>query len=52
MDEVTSMSADWLRDRLNRISPREDRKIVLVDSNKREHRVDEERLARGFSTFQ
>lgn len=50
-DEVSSMSADWLRDRLNRIPPGQNRKIVMVDNNKSERNVDEERLARGFSTF-
>ena len=48
-DEITTMSADWLRDRLNGISPRQKRKIVLVDWNKNEHPVDEEKIRKGFS---
>ena len=48
-DEIPSMSADWLRDRLNGVSPKENRRIVLVDWNKKEHPVDEEKIAKGFS---
>jgi dipeptidyl aminopeptidase/acylaminoacyl peptidase len=50
-DEITSMSADWLRDRLNGVSPKQNRKVVLVDSNKEEKPVDEEKLVKGFSYF-
>lgn len=50
-DEVTSMSADWLRDRLNGLKAQENRKIVLVDWNKREKAVDEKKLLNGFSDF-
>jgi dipeptidyl aminopeptidase/acylaminoacyl peptidase len=50
-DEVVSMSADWLRDRLNGVPPKQNRKIVFVDWNKVEHPVDEERLAKGFSNI-
>jgi dienelactone hydrolase len=48
-DEIGSMSADWLRDRLNGVLPKRNRRIVLVDWNKREHPVDEEKIAQGFS---
>ena len=48
-DEITTMSADWLRDRLSGIAPRQRRKIVLVDWNKNEHPVDEEKIRKGFS---
>jgi len=50
-DEVVSMAADWLRDRLNGVPPKQKRKIVLVDWTKQEHLVDEERLLKGFSDF-
>lgn len=50
-DEVISMSADWLRDRLNGVEPARKRKIVLVDWNKQEHAVDEKKLLNGFSDF-
>jgi len=50
-DEVISMSADWLRDRLNGIKPPQSRKIVLVDWTKKEHLVDEKQLLNGFSDF-
>ncbi len=49
IDEITSMSADWLRDRLNGVPPKQKRRIVLVDWNKKEHPVDEEKIANGFS---
>ena len=49
IDEITHMSADWLRDRLNGVPPKEKTKIVLVDWDKREHSVDREKLANGFS---
>jgi dienelactone hydrolase len=48
-DEVASMSADFLRDRLNGIPPKEKRRIVFVDWNRMEHPVDEDRIRRGFS---
>jgi alpha-beta hydrolase superfamily lysophospholipase len=48
-DEVASMSADFLRDRLNGVPPKEKRRIVYVDWNRMEHRVDEDRIRRGFS---
>ena len=48
-DELASMSADWLRDRLNGVTPKQKRRIVLVDWNKKEHPVDEEKIAQGFS---
>jgi hypothetical protein len=48
-DEVESMSADWLKDRLNGVPPKQKRKIVLVDWNKEERPVDEEKIAKGFS---
>ena len=48
-DEVSSMSGDWLRDRLNGVTPKQKRKIVLVDWNKKEHPVDEEKIRQGFS---
>ena len=48
-DELANMSADWLRDRLNGIPPREKSRIVLVDWNRKEHPVDEKKIARGFS---
>jgi dienelactone hydrolase len=47
--EVVTMSADWLRDRLNGVAPAQKRKIVLVDWNRQEHPVDEEALVKGFS---
>jgi len=50
-DEVASMAADWLRDRLNGVPPQQNRKIVLVDWTKQEHPVDEEKLLKGFSDF-
>lgn len=50
-DEVSSMSADWLRDRLNGVPPAQNRKIVLVDWTKKEHPVDEKQLLNGFSDF-
>ena len=50
-DEVSSMSADWLRDRLNGVKPAENRRIVLVDWTKQEHKVDEKQLLSGFSDF-
>jgi hypothetical protein len=46
---VASMSADFLRDRLNGVPPKEKRRIVYVDWNRMEHRVDEDRIRRGFS---
>lgn len=48
-DEIVSMSADWLRDRLNGVPPKQNRRIVLVDWNKNEHPVDEEKIVKGFS---
>jgi len=51
VDEVGSMSADWLRDRLNGVPPKQKRRIVLVDWNRMEHPVDEEKIPRGFSYF-
>jgi dienelactone hydrolase len=48
-DEIASMSADWLRDRLRGAPPKQKRRIVLVDWNKKEHPVDEEKIKRGFS---
>jgi dienelactone hydrolase len=50
-DEVSSMSADWLRDRLNGVKPQKNRKIVLVDWSKQENAVDEKQLLSGFSDF-
>jgi dienelactone hydrolase len=50
-DEVSSMSADWLRDRLNGVKPPKNRKIVLVDWTKREQEVDEKQILTGFSDF-
>jgi dienelactone hydrolase len=50
-DEITTMAADWLRDRLKGIPPKQKRKIVLVDWNKNEQSVDERQLAKGFSYF-
>ncbi len=50
-DEVASMAADWLRDRLNGVSTQQNRKIVLVDWSKQEHAGDEEKLLKGFSDF-
>ncbi|MFH1758143.1 MAG: hypothetical protein ABH969_08850 [Pseudomonadota bacterium] len=35
-------SMAWLRDRLNGVSPKQNRKIVLVDGNTKEHPVDED----------
>jgi dipeptidyl aminopeptidase/acylaminoacyl peptidase len=49
IDEISNMSADWLKDRLNGVPPARKRKIVMVDWNKQEHPVDEEALAKGFS---
>jgi dienelactone hydrolase len=51
VDEVGTMSADFLRDRLNGVPPNQSRRIVLVDWNRMEHAVDEDRIARGFSDF-
>jgi hypothetical protein len=48
-DEIATMSADWLRDRLHGVPPKEKRRIVLVDWNRKEHPVDEEKIKRGFS---
>jgi dienelactone hydrolase len=48
-DEVESMSADWLKDRLTGVPPTHKRRIVLVDWNKEERPVDENKLACGFS---
>ena len=48
-DEIASMSADWLRDWLSGVLPKQKRRIVLVDWNKKEHPVDEEKIKRGFS---
>jgi dipeptidyl aminopeptidase/acylaminoacyl peptidase len=50
-DEVISMSADWLRDRLNGVKPSKNRKIVLVDWSKKENPVDEKKLLSGMSDF-
>jgi dipeptidyl aminopeptidase/acylaminoacyl peptidase len=50
-DELVNMSADWLRDRLNGVPPKENRRIVLVDWNKKEHPVDEDKIAKGFLYF-
>ena len=50
-DEVATMSADFLRDRLTGVPPSEKRRIVFVDWNRMEHPVNEERIARGFSDF-
>ncbi|HUW48211.1 MAG TPA: alpha/beta fold hydrolase [Patescibacteria group bacterium] len=43
------MVADWLRDRLMDLPPVQKRRIVLVDSDRREHPVDEEAIRNGFS---
>ncbi len=51
LDEVASMSADWLRDRLTGVPLKQNRRIVLVDWNRKEHPVDEKKIARGFSYF-
>jgi dienelactone hydrolase len=51
VDEVGSMSADFLRDRLNGVPPKQKRRIVMVDWNRTEHPVDEEKIPRGFSYF-
>ena len=51
VDEVGTMSADWLRDRLNGVPPKQKRRIVMVDWNRVEHPVDEEKIPRGFSYF-
>jgi hypothetical protein len=51
VDEVGSMSADFLRDRLNGFPPKQKRRIVMVDWNRMEHPVDEEKIPRGFSYF-
>ena len=51
VDEVGTMSADWLRDRLNGVPPKQKRRIVMVDWNRMEHPVDEEKIPRGFSYF-
>jgi dienelactone hydrolase len=48
-DEIYSMSADWLRDRLNGVPPKQNRRILLVDWNKIEHPVNEEQIENGFS---
>lgn len=48
-DEVATMSADFLRDRLTGVPTTEKRKIVFIDWNRMEHRVDEKRIASGFS---
>ena len=48
-DDIYMSSADWLRDRLNGVPPKEERKIVLIDWNRQEHEIDEEALAKGFS---
>ncbi len=50
-DEVTSMAADWLRDRLNGVPARQKRRVVFVDWNKKEHAVDEEKIIKGFSNL-
>lgn len=50
-DELANMSADWLKDRLNGVPPKQKRKVVLVDWSKKEHAVDEEKLLKGFSDF-
>lgn len=50
-DEVATMSADWLRDRLKGVPPQGKRRIVMVDWNRKEHPVDEERIKRRFSYF-
>jgi len=50
-DEIANMSADWLKDRLNGVPPKQKRRIVLVDSNRDERPVNEEKLVRGFSFF-
>ncbi len=49
VDEVGTMSADFLRDRLNGVVPPQKRRIVLVDWNRTEHLVDEQRIRKGFS---
>ena len=49
IDEISSMAADWLRDRLTGVPVKQKRRVVLVDWNKQEHPVDEEKLAQGFS---
>jgi hypothetical protein len=43
------MAADWLRDRMRGVPPKQKRRIVLVDWNKKENPVDEEKIKRGFS---
>jgi dipeptidyl aminopeptidase/acylaminoacyl peptidase len=48
-DELANMSADWLRDRLNGVPPKEKSRVVLVDWNRKEHPVDGDKIARGFS---
>ena len=48
-DEVTSMCADWFRDRLTGVVPKQKRRVVMVDWNKKEHSVDEEKISKGFS---
>lgn len=48
-DEIGTMSADWLRDRLQGIPPKQKRRVVLVDWNRKEHPVNEEKIKRGFS---
>jgi dipeptidyl aminopeptidase/acylaminoacyl peptidase len=48
-DEMANMSADWLRDRLNGVPPKEKSRVVLVDWNRKEHPVDGEKIAKGFS---
>lgn len=48
-DDIMNMSADWLRERLNGIPPKQNRKVVLVDWNRNEIPVDEGKIAKGFS---
>ena len=43
-DQVATMSADWLRDRLNGLAPKQKRRIVMVDWNRKENPVDEEKI--------
>lgn len=43
--------SSWTRDRLNGVPPNQARRIVLVDWNRMEHAVDEDRIARGFPDF-
>lgn len=51
-DEISNMSADWMRDRLNGVPPAQGRRVVLIGWDREERPVDEERLARGFSFFE